>query len=297
MVFRPLNDRTRWEGLIVCVWMVLLDLLMLLWSVRRPVDWIKFGLVFVVLLTIPPLIYWAYRTWAAFTLEYWVDRNAVTLRWANVHQLIPMTSISQISLEIDGHEQPQSKPWHWPAPYLRPVGNQVEPPLYMAASRPLSSCMLLETDAGGFALSPSRVEPFVDAIQARYEMGPAQVLPLEMQRTAYRERFLGPNWLGPSLIAAGLLGVLVLVGVLMVNFPSLPDVLGFQYNSDGTPVVIRSKSALFLLPIIGFLTWFVNGIGGVWMSSRSQPTGAYMLWGGTIVVQACSLLAMISIIP
>ena len=99
------------------------------------------------------------------------------------------------------------------------------------------------------------------------------------------------------LIGAGLLGVLVLVGVLMVNFPSLPDVLGFQYNSDGIPVVVRSKSALFLLPIIGFLTWFVNALGGIWMSSRSQPTGAYMLWSGTLVVQACSLLAMISIIP
>ena len=46
MVFRPIADKTRWEGLVVCIWIALLDGLMLIWAIRRPVDWIKFGLVF-----------------------------------------------------------------------------------------------------------------------------------------------------------------------------------------------------------------------------------------------------------
>ena len=99
------------------------------------------------------------------------------------------------------------------------------------------------------------------------------------------------------LILAGLIGVLVLVGVLMVNFPSLPETLALQYNSEGIPMAIRSKSALFVLPIIGFLAWFVNGVGGMLMAVRNQPTGAYLLWGGAVLVQVCSLLALISIIP
>lgn len=296
MVFRPIPDRTRWEGLVVCVWVILLDLLMLLWSIRRPVDWIKFGLLFLVFLSIPFLVYWGYRAWAAFTLEYWVDRNAVTLRWANVSQVIPLPAITQIGREGAWDLQEQGGQ-HWPAPYLRPGRTDHAAMLYLAASRPIDHCLIVETDECLFALSPQDPDGFVDAVQARYEMGPAQMLHIEMRRTAYRERFFGTAKLGLGLIGVGLIGVLVLVGVLMVNFPSLPDVLGFQYNSDGIPLAVRSKSALFLLPIIGFLTWFVNAVGGILMSSRRQPTGAYMLWGGTIVVQICSLLAMISIIP
>ena len=53
MVFRPIADKTRWEGLMVCIWIVLLDGLMLIWAIRRPVDLIKFALVFVAALSIP----------------------------------------------------------------------------------------------------------------------------------------------------------------------------------------------------------------------------------------------------
>jgi hypothetical protein len=296
MVFRPIADNTRWEGLVVCIWVMLFDGLMLIWAIRRPVDWIKFGLVFIVALSLPLLAYWAYRTWAAFTLEYWMDRNAITLRWANVSQVIPLTAITQIRLE--SVSETSSSGWqHWPAPYLRQGQSLDVDELFMVATQPLSDCLILETEAGNFALSPTDANAFVGAIQTRREMGPAQHVQVQIRRTAYRQRFLGESALGPALLGMGLLGVLVLVGVLMVNFPGLPDVLAFQYNSERIPVVIRDKSALFLLPIIGLLTWIVNGIGGVWMSSRREPTGAYMLWGGTIVVQICSLLAMISIIP
>ncbi len=296
MVFRPIADKTRWEGLVVCAWILLIDGLMLIWAIRRPVDWIKFGLVFVVAFSIPLLAYWAYRTWAAFTLEYWLDRNAITLRWANVHQVIPLTAIAQIRL--DGVYETSRSGWqHWPAPYLRQGRSVDADDLFMAATQPLSDCLILETEAGNFALSPTDADALIEAIQARSEMGPAQHLLVEIRRTAYRQRFLGESAIGPALLGLGLLGVLVLVGVLMVNFPDLPDVLAFQYNSERIPVVVRDKSALFLLPIIGLLTWIVNGFGGIWMSSRQESTGAYMLWGGTLVVQVCSLLAMISIIP
>ena len=33
MVFRPIADKTRWEGLVVCTWLVLLDGLMLVWAI------------------------------------------------------------------------------------------------------------------------------------------------------------------------------------------------------------------------------------------------------------------------
>ena len=45
----------------------------------------------------------------------------------------------------------------------------------MAATRPLADCLILETEAGNFALSPADADAFIEAIQTRYEMGPAQL--------------------------------------------------------------------------------------------------------------------------
>ncbi|MCB0072264.1 MAG: hypothetical protein KDE20_12430, partial [Caldilineaceae bacterium] len=68
MVFKPLADRTRWEGVVACCWLALFDLLLVVWALRRPVDWLKFLFVFLAVISLPLLAYWAYRTWAAFTL-------------------------------------------------------------------------------------------------------------------------------------------------------------------------------------------------------------------------------------
>ena len=79
MVFKPLADRTRWEGVVACCWLALFDLLLVVWALRRPVDWLKFLFVFLAVISLPLLAYWAYRTWAAFTLRYTVEREGLTV--------------------------------------------------------------------------------------------------------------------------------------------------------------------------------------------------------------------------
>ena len=78
--------------------------------------------------------------------------------------------------------------------------------------------------------------------------------------------------------------------------PSLPDVMTVRYTADGLPEQIREKTTLFLLPVIGLLAWLINGVWGLIMSARNQQSGAYLLWGGAIIVQICSFLALVSLI-
>jgi hypothetical protein len=156
---------------------------------------------------------------------------------------------------------------------------------------------LLETSQGVFAISPEDEAAFLDALPSRYQFGPARLVEMEQIHTSSLGDFFGRNPAAPLLLGIGLIGVLALIGLLMVRFPALPDEMVMQVNSDGLPVSIRSKTSLFLLPAIGFLAWFINGAGGLWMAARQQPTGAYMLWGGAIVVQICTLLALFSLMP
>ena len=294
MTFRPWECRTRWEGLIVAFWIVLIDLLLLIWMDRRPVDWLKFGLILAAVGTLPLLGYVLFRTWAAFSLEYWIDRNAVTVHWGSLRQVIPLQSVVRVVQGGLPSLSPQS--WtQWPAPYIGRASALGLPNVQMLATRPLEECLLLDTGETVFALSPRDADEFLEALQARYRLGPVATPALERMRSSLWQRLFGQDQLGPILLACGLVGTLLLFGILMVRFPNLPDAMAFHYNSQGLPDVVREKTALFLLPAIGLMAWLINGVWGLWMAFRQQRTGAYMLWGGALIVQICSYMALTSL--
>lgn len=296
MVFKPVPCRTRWEGLAVTLWILVLDLLFLTWAWRRPTDFIKFVLFVLIAVSIPLLVHVAYRTWGAFTLEYWVDRDAVTIRWANVRHIVPLVAIQHMIEE--GMAEIGRPSWrYWPMPYVR-ASHAAEPPhdVLLCATQPLPQCLLLNTGEYQFAISPLDKAYFLEMLQEYYRIGPARNLDITEERTSSLGRFFGQSQIGLILIGIGLIGVLTLFGRLMVQFPGLPSPLPFRYNAEGLPEIVRDKGALFVLPAIGLLVWLLNGLWGVWMIRRQQATGAYMLWGGAIVVQICSLLALNSLL-
>jgi hypothetical protein len=280
--------------LIVAFWIVLIDLMLLIWMERRPVDWVKFGLILLAAGSLPLMAYILFRTWAAFSMQYWVDRNAVTVEWGGLRQVIPLQSIQRIIR--GGLPSVTTIPWYrWPAPYLGHARALGLTNIQMLATQPLEECLLLDTGETVFALSPRHEAEFLDALQARYRLGPVAATTLTRVRSTFWQRLFGPDRVGPILLLVGGVGVLLLFGVLMINFPNLPDALAFHYNSDGLPDVVREKTALFLLPFIGLMAWLVNGVWGVWMVFRNQRIGAYMLWGGALVVQICSYMALTSL--
>jgi hypothetical protein len=295
MVFQAIPDRTRWEGLAAALWLLLVDLLLFAWVLRRATDWLQFLLILLIAISFPVLAHIIYRTWGAFTLEYWVDRNAVTVRWANVRHVIPISRIQRI-IEEGVAETGRVRWWHWPLPNVRQTGATELPLVWLYATQPLDDCLLLDTGDAVFALSPQWRTRFVEQIQESYRLGPA----INLEVTQIRSRWLpgvGGSQVGLLFLALGFVGVLALFGRLMLQYPTLPDALAFRFDSTGAPEVVREKTALFVIPAIGLLTWLANGAWGLWMAARQQPTGAYMLWGGAIVVQIFSFLALNSLLP
>ncbi|MEZ4635503.1 MAG: PH domain-containing protein [Caldilineaceae bacterium] len=226
-------------------------------------------------------------------LSYRLDRDALIIRWAATTQVIPLGAIRRIVRS--GNEVGGGAPWFWPSPFVRTGRGQRSRRLERYASRPLPSCLLLETEDSIFALSPIRSDAFLEAIDAYHRLGAIQ--PLQQER---RRPLMGAEALldRPSmwLLSLGALGVLLLFGVLMTRYPGLPERLVMQYSSTGAPDSIRAKESLFVLPIIGLAAYVVNGLGGVWMAYRQQRLGAYLLWGGTLIVQVLVLLALFSLI-
>lgn len=295
MVFAAKPAPARWEGVAAALWIVLIDLLVIVWALRRPIDLLQFLLFLVLVSSIPVLIHLIYRTWAAFTLEYWIDRNAITLRWAHLHQVIPTQSVRAVS---HGAALPGAGGGlrRWPMPFLDIAAAPTPESVNLCATRPPTECVILQTDAGVYALSPIDAEGFVEALQARYRLGATQALAPQRVQRAWLASILSEDRLGAWLLLIGLAGVLVLFAVLTISFPNLPDILAVRYNSQGVPEEIREKTALFRLLVIGLLAWSVNAGAGLWLVRQQQRIGAHMLWGGAIVVQSFLLLALVSLI-
>jgi len=296
MVFKPPPCPTRWEGLVVSFWIVLIDSLLVAWVIERATDWLRFLMIMLIVVSVPILLHLLYRTWGVFTLEYWVDRNAITIRWANIRQIIPLSTIQQI-IQGGVQDTDQLRWMHWPAPYVRPAYSDDLQEVTLFATQPLVDCLLLDTGQAVFAISPLPQAEFLTTVQERFRMGAAQALQTGQVHTSRAQRIFGTDRAGPILLGLGLLGVLTLFGILMVQFPDLPNPLPTRYSPDGLPEIVRDKQVLFRLPLIGLFAWLVNGVWGVWMTLRRQPVGAYLLWGSTIVVQIFLLFALRSVLP
>ena len=294
MVYTPPSDGSRWQGLAALCWLLLTDALLLAWLALKPIGWISFLLLLVFLVTLPVLVHLTMRTWGAFNLEYWLDRNALRVRWAGTCQVIPLHSIRRI---IEGVDEMSLRPplLDWPSPFVRIVEGGQGRRLVRLASVSLDQCLLIETDNGIFAISPADPVGFLEELQALNRLGLSRTLPLVREHPTNYYALATESPAGRWLLLAGLIGCLALFGYLMIRFPHLPEALVFHYNRQGVPDSIRPKNALFLLPVIGLLTYLTNTLAGLWMRMQGQPSGAYLFWTGSLLVQALSLLALFSL--
>ncbi len=95
-----------------------------------------------------------------------------------------------------------------------------------------------------------------------------------------------------ALIGLGLAGVLLLFGALCFRFPALSANLPLHFDANGLPDRIAGKTELFALPLIGLFAWGANVVGGVLIYRQVQRQGAYLLWGGAVVVELIAGFAL-----
>jgi hypothetical protein len=296
MTFKAHPCQDRWFGLLAIAALLLLDLGAIRLVMSRPVDGISFLLALWVLGSLLAAVYVGYRTLGAFTLEYWVDRDAVTLVWGPTRQIVPIGSIEQIAIGTQAQALTQPKPWHWPCRERRRVRCDRGLDIVNAyATRPLAEQVLLETGGENFSLSPVDPDGFVAAVQECYALGPARVLQTQIQRPPVWTWPLWRDRVALALIGAGLLGVLLMFGVLCFRFPGLSSDLPLHFDVNGVADRIESKAGLFALPVIGLLTWGVNLIAGIVLYRRVQRGAAYLLWGGAVAVIGIAGLALFNL--
>ena len=295
MTFKPLPRADRWYALLAALGLLFQAFLAARAVLARPVDGLSFVLALWVGVSVLVAGYLCYRAICAFTLEYWVTRDGVILVWGLTQQIVPMGRIRRIQRGAQAVGVDRLWPWHWPYTERRRLWGVGVGVVNSYATRPLAEQIILVTDEECYGISPAEPEKFLEALQARYALGVARKLPLELRRPPLWTWPLWRDRAAQVLIAVGLIGLLLMFGALAFRYPSLPADVPLHFDVHGRPDRIAAKAGLFALPLIGLIAWLANGVAGVVLYRRGQRGAAYLLWAGAVLVELIAGVALRSL--
>lgn len=272
-------------GLLFIIGLVVLDILCLIVMTTQPIGPLTFVLSLIILASIPLLVLIGYQLYGLARSGYDVDRNAVTIQWGPVKQIIPVESIQRIMLgtEVEGNVR-GFRGWRWPG-LMQGQGEVPEADLtvfYASASLPQQ--LILVTPSISYAISPIDRAGFIESIKARYELGPTQAVAQTTEHPAFFDWPLWGDRVAHYLVITGATMCLLLFGLVSLRFPHLTPVIPLHYNALGLPDRNGPATQAFILPLIGLLALGANTLLGSLFYRREQ-VASYLLWGGTIVVQ------------
>jgi hypothetical protein len=283
-------------GLLFIIGLVVLDIFCLIGITTRPIGPLTFILLLITLGSLPVLALIGYQLYGLARSGYDVDRNAVTIYWGPLKQIVPVESIQRIMLgtEVEGGVK-YFRGWRWPG-LMHGQGELPEADLtvfYASASLPQQ--LILVTPSISYAISPTDVAGFIESIKARYELGPTQAVEQTTERPAFFDWPLWSDRVAHYLLITGATMCLLLFGLVSLRFPTLPPTLPLHYNALGLPDRIGPATQAFLLPLIGLLALGANTLLGGFVYRREQMA-SYLLWGGTIVVQVLLWIGAVNLL-
>ena len=251
-----------------------------------PISLVWIGLL---LLALPLLLLVINRLYGLVTARYRVDRDGLYVRWGMSYEQIPLDLISEVSPPHEPDAVSEGDPrrprvgiW-WPGCMVgRSKGGEVD---FFTTTKPL---LVIRTTSGrALAISPPDSESFQAAILSASRMGSLETIPEQSVRADFLVARVWKDRLARSLILAGLLIPLLLLGALVITAPSLPELVPFGFGPTGQPTPLAPPGRLLLLPMIAGLIWIADLVLGAWFfGNDSDNPVAYALWGTAIIAGA-----------
>lgn len=296
MAFRPHFTRDRLYAVLVLLVLLALTIVLAFEVVAsRPVGPRTVALLVLVLPVAGLTLLLAYRLWQLFSLDYWLDRDALRIHWAGDIITLPLGQITSVG---PGAASGGASPtwWHWPLVWMRPRQVQgealliegKEPPA-VYATQPPKACLTLEVGRSSYLISPCDPAAFTAALRTRQEFGALRLLPEQIETAPLHEHWLRRDRLAQFLLVASFLTGLLLLSYFLWYYPTLPAQVPLHFDARGLVDRIGPRRALMLLPSIALLILFFNTVMGFVLYERRR-LATYLLWGNALAVQIAGLL-------
>jgi len=282
-------------GIGLMVTIVLVDVGLIWLAATRPLSIGTFIIGLAVLLSLGLLGLTGYWLYGLARSGYSLDRNALIIHWRPMEQTIPAGQIERVLLgdQVEGHIQFYGGMWPGHC-----VGYGEVPgagPALFYATVPPQHQIYVVTPSFTYGISPADREGFLESLHRRLQMGPTQIVEQSSRRPGFLSWTIWQDRLGLALLAAGLLALLALIGLLCFQFPALPWLAPLHFDAVGNPDRLAPRGQIFMIPLIGLLALLLNGaLGG--LVYRHDRVASYLLWGGAALIQVLVWAAAIGIL-
>jgi len=236
--------------------------------------------------------YWLY---GLVDSGYFLDRNALIIHWGPMEQIVPIGQVQRIVTGEQLEGRASASGGMWPGHYVG-YGElpEVGPALFYATTQPRGQIYVV-TPGIAYGISPADPEGFLRSLRRRLEMGPAQVVDQSSKRPGFLGWSVWRDRGGLALAGNGFLSLLILTGLISLQFPSLPGSLPLHFGVTGRPDRFAPRGYVFVLPLIGLLVALANGAIG-WLLNARERLASHLAWGGSVLVQVLIWVAALGIL-
>jgi hypothetical protein len=233
--------------------------------------------------------YWA---WGCQSLKYIVDRNALSIHWAGLEQVIPIGNIERL-VPASESEAINVEGVNWVGHHVGHADiEDFGEVLFYSAHRTMSDVLYVYTSAQTYAISVPDAMEFARTVQSSQQRGPL----FEEQQALHRAGISAQTFWqdGRAQVLAVLLigAFFVVLGYVLETYPDLAQTVALRFPSFGGIARLSDKSALLDIPrsAAGFVA--INLALAIVLHSWERMVSYVLLVAG-IVVQVVLLVAAI----
>lgn len=265
---------------------------------RTPVNFITPLWVALILISLPLLGFVGYRTFSLLNAHYRFTQNALVIVWGPVKEIIPMADISGLILGSDLPADLAPRGLWWPGCLVGRGHTKAVGDLMYYATTPQGGQIIVAAGQGGYVISPSNIEEFINQFEEEGRKGITEEVPYVRNRPEFYSWTLWRDGWAAALLFAGLVVPFVLLIAIAIRFPALPENTPLHFDGLGQVDRTGPPAGLLILPTIGGLAWLVNGLIGValYAARQSERPAAYVLWSSSIVIQLLLWVAAIGLL-
>jgi hypothetical protein len=231
-----------------------------------------------------------YWTYGALTMRYVIDRNALSIRWGNVQQIIPLDRVERL---IPGEEMdlPRIEGLNWPGHHVgRGYASQLGDVLFYSGHTQPAEVLYIETPDQTYAISVPNQQLFLESIQQAQTRGAL----FEQRQAVHRWGIAAQSfWQDAGAIVLALLVAgtfFSVLGFVLHRYPGLPATVALRFPSLGGVTRSAPRSDLLDIPRSGLGFLAIDLVLAILLHSWERMV-AYVLLVAGIAIEIGLLIA------
>lgn len=235
----------------------------------------------------------AYWTYSLGTLRYVLDRNALTITWGDIRQMIPMSQIERL---VPGRELPNPHiagvSWLGHHVGRAEIEGGVGQTLFYSTHRSPSDLLYVVTPTQSYALSVEDEVAFAEAIQSQQRIGSLVAVQQAPDRLYLAAQPFWDDRPAQVLVVAAFATFFAMFAYVYQQYPGLPDTLALSFPQLSGVTRVGSKDELLKLPMTGVGLLLLN-VGLGFIAHAWERMVGYVLLVAAIGAQGILLAAAI----